>query len=501
MEECHRMLMDQVDLVNPEGHQLVPDDLEYLVSGDKGRKSALSISKLKATQYLDFRLEELVPSLWIESEREYDISVVYDISHYVVSLKTLERYGYAYLKEIVLRRADYKEYKISEVDFKKIYIQMILKISTCFIFKMFIKSRFYLDDEYVDMTRNKFLQYTRLDIPEFRDTLIQHMESVKKSIGERAQHKMEYERRVNERQIQQQGKARYVMALDAFEMLVHKSLKASGTESKEYSLKYRYIILSYRGRTQSLVAKKKDISENRASRNFDLMIMPRSSMFKRRLITADQASVFIGMMSVHISSGLVLHQMTSDHNRSELGIPRHSTTVSSKAVPKLFPLAVKTATSRQSEELLPPKKRICSSSSSLTTLSNSSRNQTCDLVSPSSSVYTPTPPQIFEIGKCPIKMYLKHHEGQIEDILNYLDELYLHHIEKMKEGRIDRMIIRRNNDELKTELKKIRTQIIKLQKKRLGQKDKIAFAHYRISDLERIIEKIQARHQTDQEDL
>ncbi|GJW46973.1 RNA-directed DNA polymerase, eukaryota [Tanacetum coccineum] len=61
---------------------------------------------------------------------------------------------------------------------------------------MFIKSRFYLDDEYVDMTRNKFLKYTRLDIPEFRDTLIQHMESVKKSIGERAQHKMEYESRL-----------------------------------------------------------------------------------------------------------------------------------------------------------------------------------------------------------------------------------------------------------------------------------------------------------------
>ncbi|GJY65731.1 hypothetical protein Tco_0467969 [Tanacetum coccineum] len=38
-------------------------------------------------------------------------------------------------------------------------------------------------------------------------------------------------------------------------------------------------------------------------------------------------------------------------------------------------------------------------------------------------------------------------------------------------------------------------------KKQLGQKDKIAFAHFRISDLEQIIEKIQARHQTDQEDL
>ncbi|GJX15202.1 hypothetical protein Tco_0206960 [Tanacetum coccineum] len=64
----------------------------------------------------------------------------------------------------------------------------------------------------------------------------------------------------------------------------------------------------------------------------------------------------------------------------------------------------------------------------------------------------------------------------------------------MEEGRI-------NGNELKTELKRIRTQIIKLQKKRLGQKDKIAFAHYRISDLEQIIEKIQARHQTNRRSL
>ncbi|GJR53961.1 reverse transcriptase domain-containing protein [Tanacetum coccineum] len=91
-------------------------------------------------------------------------------------------------------------------------------------------------------------------------------------------------------------------------------------------------------------------------------------------------------------------------------------------------------------------------------------------------------------------MHLKHHDEQIKDILNYLDELSFHRIEKMEEGRInDRMIIQRNSDELKTKLKRIRTQIIKLQKKRLGQKDKIAFAHYRISDLEQIIEKIQAR--------
>ncbi|GJT15568.1 hypothetical protein Tco_0874274 [Tanacetum coccineum] len=120
-----------------------------------------------------------------------------------------------------------------------------------------------------------------------------------------------------------------------------------------------------------------------------------------------------------------------------------------------------------------------------------SPNQTYDLVS-SFSVYTPTPPQIFEIGKSSIKIHLKHHEEQIEDILNYLEELSFHRIEKMEEGHINRIIIQRNNDELKTELKRVHYQIIKLQRKQLGQRDKIAFAYFRISDLEQIIEEIQA---------
>ncbi|GJW47013.1 hypothetical protein Tco_0078659 [Tanacetum coccineum] len=57
-------------------------DLDYLLTGDKEQKIALSISKLKAARYLDFGLEELVPSLWVESEREYDISAVYGITHW-----------------------------------------------------------------------------------------------------------------------------------------------------------------------------------------------------------------------------------------------------------------------------------------------------------------------------------------------------------------------------------------------------------------------------------
>ncbi|GJX13350.1 hypothetical protein Tco_0205108 [Tanacetum coccineum] len=69
-------------------------------------------------------------------------------------------------------------------------------------FQMFIKSRIYLDDEYVVMTPNYFLQYTQLEILEFRNTLIQHIESVKKSIDKRALHKREYDSWVNERKIQ-----------------------------------------------------------------------------------------------------------------------------------------------------------------------------------------------------------------------------------------------------------------------------------------------------------
>ncbi|GJR93013.1 hypothetical protein Tco_0265187 [Tanacetum coccineum] len=62
-------------------------------------------------------------------------------------------------------------------------------------------------------------------------------------------------------------------------------------------------------------------------------------------------SSMLVMTSVHISSGLVLHQMTSDHNRSELGIHDHrNEPSSSKLVPKVVPLAVKTATSYSNAE-------------------------------------------------------------------------------------------------------------------------------------------------------
>ncbi|GJY97018.1 retrovirus-related pol polyprotein from transposon TNT 1-94 [Tanacetum coccineum] len=68
MDECHKLLTNKVDMSNPEGHQILRNIYEPLpLGGPPGqRKIALSLSKLKAARYLDFGLEELVPSLWVK---------------------------------------------------------------------------------------------------------------------------------------------------------------------------------------------------------------------------------------------------------------------------------------------------------------------------------------------------------------------------------------------------------------------------------------------------
>ncbi|GJX37542.1 hypothetical protein Tco_0250845 [Tanacetum coccineum] len=119
-------------------------DLKYLGYGNKGIIPALSISKMKVASYLDFGIELLVPEqMWIDDVCTYDISAKYGISHWwfnrqkfyidrhdspsrrkdvrthmwilsVVRIKAYSRYGYDYLSEIILRRADFQEHTIDE---------------------------------------------------------------------------------------------------------------------------------------------------------------------------------------------------------------------------------------------------------------------------------------------------------------------------------------------------------------------------------------------------
>ncbi|GKA76054.1 hypothetical protein Tco_0782432 [Tanacetum coccineum] len=96
---------------------------------------------------------------------------------------------------------DQLEKQLDKEEFQEIGSMTAFKVPET-QFKMFIKSQIYLDDEYVIMAHKYFLEYTQLEIQEFHDTLIQHMESVKKSIDKKIHHKREYESRMNERQMQ-----------------------------------------------------------------------------------------------------------------------------------------------------------------------------------------------------------------------------------------------------------------------------------------------------------
>nr|GFB35197.1 hypothetical protein [Tanacetum cinerariifolium] len=126
-------------------------DLEYLRYDSKGRRTALSISKMKAACYPNAEIEQMVPDqFWIEEECKYDIAAMYGISHWwfqrqrfyidrhtsegdrsavrthmrilsVVRIKVFSMYGYDYMKKRVLRRADLNKNVITERDFKYMY--------------------------------------------------------------------------------------------------------------------------------------------------------------------------------------------------------------------------------------------------------------------------------------------------------------------------------------------------------------------------------------------
>ncbi|GKF81546.1 hypothetical protein Tco_0240148, partial [Tanacetum coccineum] len=82
-------------------------------------------------------------------------------------------------------------------------------------FQKFIDSKFTLDYD-SQMTDTYFVEYTGLEVQHFRDTLLQHLCNVKKSVAERTRHQRQYERRVNKRQMQtQESKIDTGKALDA----------------------------------------------------------------------------------------------------------------------------------------------------------------------------------------------------------------------------------------------------------------------------------------------
>ncbi|GJZ03006.1 hypothetical protein Tco_0520967 [Tanacetum coccineum] len=134
--QCPYDLSKLLPLHESQGRLTVPadfffnNDLEYLRGGSNDRKYTTSITKTKAVKY---DIEEI--SHWgPKRQRFYGHLINKQSRHDVYSTKRIlsvtsvtieEWYGYGYLKEIVVRRADHKLYKFKEGDFPWLHLNDI----------------------------------------------------------------------------------------------------------------------------------------------------------------------------------------------------------------------------------------------------------------------------------------------------------------------------------------------------------------------------------------
>ncbi|GKA26266.1 hypothetical protein Tco_0712375 [Tanacetum coccineum] len=146
-EECYKVITNQLDWNNPEGHeypfdlskslplieaqgrQVVPadyffnNDLEYLKGGSSNRKYTTSTTKTKAARYDNIEgIEDIVSELW--SPVKHDVFSRKRIIA-VTPVKVMKWYGYGYLEEIIVRREDQSLHKFKEGDFPRLNLRDI----------------------------------------------------------------------------------------------------------------------------------------------------------------------------------------------------------------------------------------------------------------------------------------------------------------------------------------------------------------------------------------
>nr|GEW44905.1 integrase, catalytic region, zinc finger, CCHC-type, peptidase aspartic, catalytic [Tanacetum cinerariifolium] len=162
MKECHKMLTDHVDWTNPEGDQVRVDQVEDFQLGIESYQTQLDLIKpgWDGTGY-EFKydytiIESLRAVVFLVNNNERKImrfneiykfsdssltrileALAYRVKHdsssrqkevtshmrilSVVRIKAYSRYGYDYLSEIVLWKADLQEHTIAKKDFKNLY--------------------------------------------------------------------------------------------------------------------------------------------------------------------------------------------------------------------------------------------------------------------------------------------------------------------------------------------------------------------------------------------
>ncbi|GJV24703.1 hypothetical protein Tco_1377398 [Tanacetum coccineum] len=171
-EESYKVVTDQLDWNNPEGHEYPFDlskplllieaqgcqvghadyffnnDIKYLKGRSSSRKYTTSTTKTKATKYDKIKgIEDMVPTLWSPVKVAYDKFAMWGISHWdpkrqkfysyasnreskhdvfsrkriiaVTHVKVMKWYGYGYLEEIIIRREDQTLHNVTPYQWRK----------------------------------------------------------------------------------------------------------------------------------------------------------------------------------------------------------------------------------------------------------------------------------------------------------------------------------------------------------------------------------------------
>ncbi|GJW28833.1 hypothetical protein Tco_0045708 [Tanacetum coccineum] len=183
------------------------------------------LSKLKSN--LTLKLEQGITKS--EFERAFSHIFGEDVDTFTrtfsQNMDTLEQ---QLTKETILESNCQNAFRVLKTQFEKMFTSVLIKPSSL-DGTMFLN----MDQLEKQLDKEEFQEIgfvSAFKILEFHDILIQHMESVKKSIDERALHKREYDTRVNGRQmLTTEEKVDSSEALDV--SLV--DIESSGTESKE----------------------------------------------------------------------------------------------------------------------------------------------------------------------------------------------------------------------------------------------------------------------------
>ncbi|GJS06384.1 hypothetical protein Tco_0363180 [Tanacetum coccineum] len=124
MEECYRALIDQLDWANPKGHKSPVDMSKPLPLQDKEVRLVIPVEFFFNNDLECLKAGNKERIAMINKVSKYKVLSTMRILS-VVSVKVEKRYGYGYLKEIVVRQADKKMYKFKEGDFPDLHLNGI----------------------------------------------------------------------------------------------------------------------------------------------------------------------------------------------------------------------------------------------------------------------------------------------------------------------------------------------------------------------------------------